>query len=427
MTVATPSLLDLITKQTKEQVFDKFISGIKAQGVDVSAWQPGEPVRGAFVVISDFVSNLWNNFAVPAIRGGFLDYAEGLWLSIKASSDYSVERRTQTRGTGTIRVKNTSGSSYSIGAGDITIVNENTGKTHTNTSGGFLPSNASLFPHIVLKFQADEAGEASNTLPSDLAATPSTAPAGVLVDFSYSGNTAIVGQDEETDPQLRERSRLSSAINPVYYEDGTKKEYSFGGPMSAYEYVALSSVRSDGTPVSVNRVRVVTGGTNLVSVYLAGPSGTTPGDMVTEDTDVFSVYERMLSRINTVGTTLAVWGAGQTNCAINMFINIDRDSNITKEEAEAAVTKEVVDYIAEMRIGGDHATPPLNDTESGKLILPMLTSVAQVAITKLRGNTHDLVSTTVQVNAGVADITIPYNYVPVITGLSVIATLVVQS
>lgn len=427
MTVATPSLLDLITKQTKEQVFDKFISGIKAQGVDVSAWQPGEPVRGAFVVISDFVSNLWNNYAVPAIRGGFLDYAEGLWLSIKASNDYSVERRTQTRGTGTIRVKNTSGTSYSIGAGDITIVNENTGHTHTNTSGGFLPSNGSLFPHLVLKFQADEAGEASNTLPSDLAATPTTAPAGVLVDFSYSGNTAIVGQDEETDPQLRERCRLSSAIIPVYYADGTKKEYSFGGPMSAYEYVALSSVRSDDTPVAVNRVRVVTGGSNLVNVYLAGPSGTTPGDMVTEDTDVFTTYERMLSRINTVGTTLAVWGAGQTNCAINMSIYIDRDSGITKEEAEAAVASEVTDYISNMKIGGDHNPPPLNDTEDGFLYVSMLNSIANVAITNIRGNKHDLVSSTTQVNGGTTHIIITYNAVPVITALTVTATLVAQS
>lgn len=420
----TPTLAELIKTQTKEDVLDKFVSGIQAVGIDTTAWQSGEPVLTVLAVVSEFIATWWNEWAVPALRAGWLDFAEGPWLTASAAFTYGVTRREETRGVGKIRVKNTSGSSYTISPGDITIKNENTGHTHTNTTGGFLPSSASLTPWLVLSFQADESGDASNTLVTDIAETPTTAPAGVLVDFSFSDNTSIVGQGEETDEQLRNRCRLSNALSPVYYENGSKKEYSFGGPMSAYESVALKATYADGTPVEAYRVKVVTAGSNHVKVYLAGPSGPTPGDMFTPNTGIFRVYTDMLSQINTVGTTLSVFGASTTPVGMVAQAWINMDSGITKEEAESAIYDAIGDYMKNFPIGGNNKVEPLNDTTNGWLYPDKLNGVAEVAIAKLRGKTTDMIGVSVMVNAGFTPIEIPYNAVAAVVGVSVVCTLV---
>ncbi|MDI9653580.1 hypothetical protein QM306_35040, partial [Burkholderia cenocepacia] len=60
-------------------------------GFLVTSWQPG----GIALAIVDVLATIYSTFtlvAAAAINGGFLDTAEGAWLTYKAKSDYDVTR-----------------------------------------------------------------------------------------------------------------------------------------------------------------------------------------------------------------------------------------------------------------------------------------------------------------------------------------------
>lgn len=422
------TLDELIQDLSNEEVYDELIARLREKGVPVTAWQPGEPMDAFAQTVAEFFRDKWNGTVAPALRAAFLDKAEGAWLTILAWSVYGVIRFEKTFATSkSIRVKNLGGVPWTINAGDIVIKNATNNKTFYNTTGGFLPASGSPIPYLDLIFLAIEAGSDSNTLVDDIAENPVSGPVSVVVDKAAASNLPLVGSDGESDEELRERCRLSSAVSPIYYESGEKKEFSFGGPAAAYKFVSLSSLRADGTPVSVNRVSVVDKGNCELEVWLAGPSGPTPGDMLTAGTDVFTVYTNILSKINTTGLTVSVYGAIEAPADYSYNVAIDRDSGITKEEAEAAIEKELIAYFSTFPIGGQHKTPPINGVAAGYLYLETLDGVVQNAVTKIRGNPKDVVSVDrVLPTPSPAVVTLFYNQVATIATLNVVATVVSQ-
>src|SRR5690348_6819197 len=96
------SIKDLVKDLSREDILGDFLEVAKALGLATTAWQPGEPIRLLLTVIADVLASLWNGPIVKSIRAGFLDYAEGDWLTLLAWTDYNLFRRDATYATGTL-------------------------------------------------------------------------------------------------------------------------------------------------------------------------------------------------------------------------------------------------------------------------------------------------------------------------------------
>lgn len=409
----TPTLTDLLSDKTKEQVFDELVQAAIDEKLSSTAWQPGEPIRAIMSAVARVLAALWTVLAVPAIRAAFLDYASGAWLTLLAWTAYNVKRKGKEFAAGNITIENRGGVAYlgggSIVPGQIRIKNEVTGKTFTNVGGGGVEAwiNSGPYPTVTLPFIADEAGIGSDTLPDEISTQPVTAPSGLVVK---SPTPAMLGSDEETDDALKERCRLSTAV------------ISPAGPRDAYRFVALSTLRADGSYVSVTRVRVVDTGACTLRVYLAGRSAPTPGDMATAGSDVFLVYQRLLKDVVPTGFVCHVYSAIAEDTlptlAQTLTVNliVDADSGLTKEEAEAKASAAIAEYIADVPIGGRRDEPIVSFDDPGKLMVSELLAKASESAKGIVRATSSL---------GTADMEIPFNAIPDIA-YSVTAVLVKQ-
>lgn len=335
------SIQDLLKDLSKEEILEDLLDLAKAAGLTVTAWQSGEPILDLVTILAEQFSRLWNNTIVKAIRGAFLDYAEGGWLTLLAWVTYGVFRRSATFAGSPLTVENRAGGVYTFNPGDVRVKNA-AGKTFVNvTSGGIAAwTGSGDYPTVELDFVADEAGSASNTPSNGIQAypiQPVTAPAGI---YAITNADPIFGDDEESDRSLRERCRLATGpLSPA-------------GPAAAYEAVARAAKRDDGTSVDVTRVRVISAGGGVVNVFLAGASGATTGDTSTEGTDVYIVNQAVQLKCVPAGITCNVAAATEHPIARTVTLRVDRGANITLAAALAAATTAVDTFFRELPIGG---------------------------------------------------------------------------
>lgn len=329
---------DLAKDLSKEDLLDDFVGVGTALGVPAETFTDGDPMYGLLQILSERFADLWNGVIVRAIRAGFLDFAEGAWLTLRTALDYETPRKEASFAGSKLWVENRGGDFYTLNPGDVRVQNESH-KTFVNVTGGTLTAwgGVGAYPKVLLDFVADEAGSASSTLAGGIDTTPVLAPANVFVQTNAS---PILGQDEEEDDELVTRARLSTGpLSPA-------------GPQSAYEYIALSAKRSDGTSVDVTRVRVIDAGNDVIKVFLAGASGPTLGDMATPDTDVFIVFAELLRAVMPVGFRIEVYGATVKEVSFAISLTVDRKSLLTTAEAELAATTAINDFFRTLKIGG---------------------------------------------------------------------------
>lgn len=333
------SIKDLVKDLSKEELYDDFVEIGDALGLPASWFAEGEPAWGVLQIFAERFAEVWNRWIVRAIRAAFLDFAEDDWLTLKTSLDYETDRKEDAFASFKLVVVNKGPGFYTLAAGDIRIENSDH-KTFRNVTGGTLaawPGAPVSYPKVTLTFEADEAGSGSNTSIGGIVTTPLSAPSGVEVETNAS---PILGSERELDPDLRKRARLQpSTLAPA-------------PPLSAYEYVALSAKRADGTSVDVTRVRPISAGGGVIKVYLAGASGPTGGDMATADTDVFIAWTAMALKALAVGLALLAYGATQKTVSFVLTLVVDRGSLLTSAEADAAASAAVNTYFTTLPIGG---------------------------------------------------------------------------
>src|SRR4029077_4955405 len=90
--------------------------------VDVTAWEAGAVVRSWTIAVSAMFEAITAQQAEIA-RSGFLEYAQGAWLRIKAKYDYNGLPEAATYATGTLTLVNTAGGIYHGGPGDLIVRN----------------------------------------------------------------------------------------------------------------------------------------------------------------------------------------------------------------------------------------------------------------------------------------------------------------
>lgn len=251
-------LSDLIAEETTESVEIRIYTLCDDLGLPTTSWPDDGAIAILIRAIATIYAIVYNTLIIVAIRGGFLDYATGGWLTLLARNCFQTERNPATFATGLVTFTNTALGNYVINAGDtITVRNPSTGATYKADGPFTIPGVGSL---ANVPIRADVAGTGSNS-----AATTISVLVDALPGVTCSNPAAVLGQDEELDEPLRERARLSAAAT------------SPAGAPDAYRYVATSKVfRVDGSRVDVTKVSVVedeTGGT--VTVYYGSPTGPT--------------------------------------------------------------------------------------------------------------------------------------------------------
>lgn len=332
------SIDQLVQSLSKEEVLDALLALLKAAKFPVTAWQPGEPVLALLEKISEWFAALWDNVIVKAIRAGFLEYAEGDWLTLLAWVAYGVLRNAATFAGRSITIENHEGGVWNFFPGDVRIKNE-AGKTFSNVTGGSLAAfiGSGDYPTVTMDFLADEAGSGSNTAVGGIQTILVEGPAGV---FARTNDAPFYGDDEEGDVSLRERCRLSTGpLSP-------------GGPKAAYESIARSAKRADGTNVDVTRVRIVQPGGSELYAYLAGANGATTGDTLTEGSDVYITNQALQLYADPWGITLYVEAASEVLFARTITLTIDRAANLSESAAKTRAAAAVGAYFRTLKVGG---------------------------------------------------------------------------
>jgi ribosomal protein S28E/S33 len=295
-------------------------------------------VRGFVEIFVDFFADIWNTAALPFLRAPFLDFATGFVLTQVCVSVYNTTRIEATFASGPVTVTNQSKTAfYEFVGNDLRIRNPATGKTYTNlpptigneTLGPWSGSGA--FPTVSLTFVAEEEGAAGTSAAGEINEVLDSFP-GLFV----SNPIALVGNDQERDDDLRTRARAN--VGP----------FSPMGPTLAYEAAARSAVRPDGTPVIINRVRLLTPpGDGTLRMIVASPTG--PVDAG----DLLLILEKVRALAEPIGITCFVESATPLTVTFDYTAYLRSvTTGLSSTEANALVTAALIDWFQRAPIGG---------------------------------------------------------------------------
>lgn len=363
------TLSELTTPLTVDEVKTAIYAALEAKGAATTTWKPGGVVRTLIAGTSIVLAAL-SRLQAALANGGFLELAEGDWLTLVAEHVYGVERDLGAFAAGTVTLDNGGGGVYSGGVGDL-IVSNGDGKTYRNTAAF---SIGALETGVEVPIEAVEIGVAGGSTGAGTIETLET----VLLGVGCTNAAALVGRDEETDEELRIRCRArTGALSP-------------NGPRDAYAYIAQTTLTADDEPIGVTRVRTVADGDGAVDVYLASDSGavTAPNvaliqTAINEMAEPLAVTATAISATNkTISVTYEAWV---------------RDTiGLTVDQIETAVEAALDEFFAATPIGGDIIT----GEATGRVYL----SAIEGAIAQAIGD--DLVRLEVTVPAGDTDIAI---------------------
>jgi uncharacterized phage protein gp47/JayE len=246
-------LLQLLEKVPLASWKQRIVDIAVAVGLTTENWSEGGFTRLLVALFAQFHTGSGDVVRIIA-ASHFLDFAEGLWLTLLAKQVFNVDRIEATYASAVegITLTNTGGGLFIFDPRDIVFAHAN-GKTYRNTIAGTLVPGGTL----KLDIEAEEPGAASNATPESITELVTT-----FIGVTCTNTVALVGLDEEKDPELRQRCRDSVAA------------LSIGGIKRAYVFYAKSAKRANGTPVGVTRVRVMPAiGDGTGIVYIAGASG----------------------------------------------------------------------------------------------------------------------------------------------------------
>lgn len=250
------SLQQLLKPTTQEEAFDLLLRLATDLGFPVTSWHSGGVGRTLLRVFARPYSDITKLIAGIA-GGGYLDLANGAWLTLLARSVYRVERTQATFCEGKISLTCTANAGpYSFNAGDLWFVSQN-GKRYVNTTAGTLQPGESF----LIDVRAESPGSSYavgagtiNEMVTPLAGVTCTNP-------DLGGGSSWMtqaGTDEESDGSLRERCRLKWATLAAHATVGAYKYWAHEASDQVVR-VAIDDANPDG-PGSLR-------------IYLAGSTG----------------------------------------------------------------------------------------------------------------------------------------------------------
>jgi len=324
------SIDELIQSLTPDQVKATLYTLADSVGLQTTAWQKLSPLRSIFAIISQLFSG-YSRGQATINRSGFLDLAVGVWLTLLAYFVYGVTRIPATFAPGTVTIDNGGGGDYTFEAGDLVVLNTTTKKTYVNTAQVHI---GPLVTGLVVAIRAVEIGSASTAAPGQIDDFVAASPL-----LTVTNPAAVVGEDEEADPDLRVRCRDKlGALSPA-------------GPARAYAFIAKTPSLNGG--VAVNRVLVRPAlGNGTIRVVVAGPDGPISGTTGDPSTDLGKLFLALNLLAVTAGYTLLLSSATPASISLDSTIWITTSSGLAPTDAQAAVALALTDYIAKYPIGG---------------------------------------------------------------------------
>jgi Baseplate J-like protein len=338
--MAKITLADLLTAVTADQAEATILAVCKTFGLPVTSWQSGGIARTIIKVMAK-VYAAFTTLIVLAVGGGFLDYSAGGWLTLLAKNVYNVDRISAffVAAKDGIQLTNAAGGQYLIEPGDLTFSATLGGvkKTFKNTSGGLLDIVGNPGAVLTLDIQAEEVGAASSAAPGTILTLET-----VLLGVSVTNPIAVLGQDEELDPALRERCRDSlGALSP-------------NGPKAAYRYIAKSAKFPDGTSCGVTKVKIPTPpGDGSLVVYVAGDSGAITGNVGDLSTALGIVEDDIQNKVVPEGVgPVGVVSAANHAIAITYTVYVDQAAGLTTQAVKDLVQAALVAFFKALPING---------------------------------------------------------------------------
>lgn len=324
--MATFSIDELTTPVTVDQVRLSIYSTLAQIGVDTTTWKPGAVVRTMIAATAIMVSALSRLMAEIA-KSGFLETAEGGWLTLLARNVYNVQRIDATFATAPVLIANSSGGIYVLSDGELQVTNLRTGATFVNVGPLTIPAVSSGSSCSLI---ATQAGSISTSLVTDSMVVSSPLP-GVTIALV----AAAIGLDEESDPLLRQRclDKLG-ALSP-------------NGPPDAYGFVARSATRGDGSAIGVTRVRLTNDAHGGVDVYVAGASG------AIDPADLAAVEAAIQTQAAPLAVTARVHNATEVPIAPVVSVGLYTSSAMTDAQVQDAVAAQITTYFGQQPIGGN--------------------------------------------------------------------------
>lgn len=323
------SLSELLSFKTLDDWKASLISAAQSVGLATENWAEGGYTRSLVALFSQLYKTAGDVVRIIA-AGGFLDKAEGAWLTLLAKQVFNVDRVAATfaKAPLAITLTNNGGGLYIYAPRDIVFAHATTKKTYRNTSGGTL--NPGVGQTLALDLEAEEAGAGSSAGIGSITEMVTTS-----LGVTCTNTMALVGIDEEKDPALRQRCRDSLAA------------LALGGIKKAYEYIAKSAKRPDGTPIGITRVRVMPApGDGTVTVYVADASGTVSAP------DVAIVQALFDTLVSPYGFSATVFSTTTFNAVVPSTIWIPAALGLSEAEARQLVFDALAAYVLVFPIGG---------------------------------------------------------------------------
>ncbi len=321
MTPIDNLLTPLTTAEAKKSIYDT----LAILGVSTTNWKAGAVVRTIITACAVLIAACSRMIAVIG-RSGFLSTAQGEWHQHLALEVYGVENREATFAATTWVANNSGGGSYSLSPGDLVVQNSVTKKQYYNTSGVLIDP---LETNVSISIAAFEAGSESNAGAGDIDELITNLPG-----VSGSNPQAAVALDEMKD---EERTQLCKAKTIAVSPNGARE---------AYEYVAMTATRTDGSNVGINRVNPMPDLMGGVLVYIASSSGAVP------DADVEIVDEAIQRYATPLAVTSIVESATPLLVPITYEVWLRNTGGLTEANVQFAIETSLRKFFATEPIGG---------------------------------------------------------------------------
>ncbi len=324
------SLADLTTPLTRDEAKTSIYRVLAAVGVNTTTWKPGAPTRTMIAAVAIILAALSQLIALTT-KSGFLDFAEGPWLTLVAKYVFGVDRIEATFGAGQVTLTNTGGGVYIVDVDDLVVANPTSGKTYRNSSSFTLNALATLVVPVV----AVEAGAASTSTGNTITKLETT-----LLSVTCTNSDSVVGLDEESDPNLRARCREKlGSLSP-------------NGPWDAYAFASKGALRSDGTAIGVTRVRCIKDGYGNVDVYCATASGGVTGTATDVTTDLGAIDDAIQKKAAPLSVTATAHSASQVLQGVTYELWMYNTSGLPEAQVQALIAAKLAAYSAIVPVGG---------------------------------------------------------------------------
>ncbi len=328
------SVTTLFTRQTQDDVFESFISTLETLNIPARSWRKGGAYRNILRAVAYTFARLADDM-VEFAKAGFLDDSTGRWLTLLAHFVYGVDRPVATFATGKLLFTNTGGGVYdnsNAAAGTVRALWTAGGKTYVTLEDLSLlnPGDTQL-----VSIRAVESGSASSVGPGGIDALETG-----LLGVEVTNPLSVVGSDELPDELLRQLCRDKIAALSVL------------GARGAYAFAVGVATRLDGSPVDINRSRIIADPTTgIVRVICASPSG----EPVVDDLTAVALSVEFWARPDSV--TSVVEGAVPVAFSQSLTVWAHAEPGVDAATIEADVEAALVALVATYPVGGLRKAP----------------------------------------------------------------------